>query len=129
MTQYQPPRHLRSRLRGDEVEPASGVPVRARAVADPAKAAPDLDVRHLHQLTGCTRVAITTTADASPPPDRAGSGHAAQFPSRRGERLYWPDGRITDLQGNAIEQSQVHRASLLLTVSNTGYWERMRGLT
>lgn len=25
--------------------------------------------------------------------------HAYQLPSRSGDRLYWPDGRITDLEG------------------------------
>jgi hypothetical protein len=40
-------------------------------------------------------------ADAHPCTSRAGSEQALGHPSRRGNRLYWRDGRVTDLQGAA----------------------------
>ena len=40
-------------------------------------------------------------ADAHPCTSRAGSEQALGHPSRRGNRLYWRDGRVTDLQGVA----------------------------
>lgn len=42
-------------------------------------------------------------ADAHPCTARAGSEQALAYPSRRGNRLYWRDGRVTDLQGVALE--------------------------
>lgn len=38
-------------------------------------------------------------ADAHPCTTRAGSEQALAYPSRRGNRLYWRDGRVTDLHG------------------------------
>ena len=39
-------------------------------------------------------------ADAHPCTSRAGSEQALGHPSRRGNRLYWRDGRVTDLHGS-----------------------------
>lgn len=44
-------------------------------------------------------------ADKRPPPIRRDGLEFAQWPSRRGDRLYYRDGRVTDLAGNRIEVS------------------------
>lgn len=46
-----------------------------------------------------------TEADKRPVPVRGDGLEFAQHPSRRGNRLYYRDGRVTDLDGNRIEVS------------------------
>lgn len=84
-------------------EPLSGKPIRTSNEADPAQAAPDLDPQFYPLLTGCGRYALAGTGDLRPPVPRAGSLQVRQHPSRRGNRLYYPDGRVTDLAGNPLE--------------------------
>lgn len=42
-------------------------------------------------------------ADKRPTPVRRDGMDFAQWPSRRGDRLYYRDGRVTDMDGNRIE--------------------------
>jgi hypothetical protein len=42
-------------------------------------------------------------ADKRPPPVRREGMDFAQWPSRRGNRLYYRDGRVTDMDGNRLE--------------------------
>ena len=42
------------------------------------------------------------TGDARPAPIRPDGLIARQFPSRIGDRLTWPDGRITTLDGGVL---------------------------
>lgn len=41
-------------------------------------------------------------ADLAPAAPRAGSLLSLEYPSRIGRRLFYRDGRVTDLQGNAL---------------------------
>ena len=105
--------HRPSRLRGDDEDdmPFSGKPMRTKGVeADPsAVCAPSVDP---FMLTGRGRVFALGNGDARPPVDRAGSRGDQAHPSRRGDRLFFPDGRITDLNGNCVTAPEVPRASL-----------------
>jgi hypothetical protein len=65
-----------------------------------------------YMLTGRGRVFALGNGDARAPVDRAGSRSDQAFPSRRGDRLFYPDGRITDLNGNCTTAPEVPRASL-----------------
>lgn len=49
----------------------------------------------LHART-VARSARMGSGDKRPPIKRPGSERAAQLPSRVGNRLYWPDGRVED---------------------------------
>jgi hypothetical protein len=46
-----------------------------------------------------------TDADKRPPPVRRDGMDFAQWPSRRGNRLYYRDGRVTDMDGNPLQVS------------------------
>lgn len=37
-------------------------------------------------------------------PARASANNAFEHPSRRGDRLHWPDGRVTDLNGIELRE-------------------------
>jgi hypothetical protein len=84
----------------DDGGPASSAPLRNRFAADPsAVLAPGLagllDVR-LMTIGRCT---LMGSGDKRPPVLRPGCGHCATLPSRMGQALRWPDGRITHLDG------------------------------
>lgn len=49
------------------------------------------------------RARSMTEADKLPPPIRRDGMVHLQYPSRRGNRLYYRDGRVTDMAGNTIE--------------------------
>lgn len=51
------------------------------------------------------RARSMTEADKLPPPMRRDGQEHLQHPSRRGNRLYYRDGRVTDLAGNPLEVS------------------------
>lgn len=51
------------------------------------------DVPH----TGSPRARAASAADLATPPQRPGSEVFHGLPSRVGDRLYWPGGRVTDL--------------------------------
>lgn len=102
-------------------EPASGVPLRTANKADPsAVCAPGTDV---HALTGRGRLHALGNGDQRSPVDRPGSATAAAFPSRRGSRLYFADGRVTALDGTPIDAPDVPRSSL---PDSVGEHERIR---
>lgn len=107
----------------DDTEPFSGKPLRNKAEADPRAAAPALDLADLHKLCGRGHVLTMGTGDLRTPVDRPGAGQAAAFPSRRGDRLLYADGRVTDLNGNCITAPEVPRCSLPDSVHQT---ERIR---
>lgn len=91
----------------DEPEGAEGLsgrPVRHSYRADPSAAAPELEPRYLDLLTSSAqrRMALGT-GDMRPPVMRPGSMSSTQHPSRRGERLYYPDGRVTLLDGTPLQ--------------------------
>lgn len=89
----------------DDVEEASdgadrggaGTGVRNRFKADPFAAI--VEGGDIGLLTTSRRQACMGSGDQRKPVDRAGSEQPGQYPSRAGRRLYWPDGRVTDLQG------------------------------
>lgn len=85
-------------------EALSGRPVRHSHLADPSAAAPGLDPRFLDLLTSSAqrRMALGT-GDMRPPVARPGSMSSTQHPSRRGNRLYYPDGRVTLLDGTPLQ--------------------------
>jgi hypothetical protein len=91
--------------------PFSGKPLRNKgAEADPAavlatKADPAA-------LTGRGRIFAAGSGDLRRPVDRAGSRQDAALPSRRGDRLFYADGRVTDLDGQQVVDAGVPRASL-----------------
>lgn len=75
-----------------------GDPVIDRYAANPgAVIEPGFSV---HLLTQSARRPSLGTGDMRAPIDRPGSDRALTFPSRVGERLYWPDGRVTHLNGD-----------------------------
>lgn len=59
-----------------------------------------------HDLTRGQVHATSSAADNRPQPMRAGTNAALALPSRMGDRLHYRDGRITDLQGNALTQAR-----------------------
>lgn len=88
----------------------TGIPVRHAYRADPSAAClPGVDVS---LLTGCGRRTSLGSGDARPPVQRHGAAQAQQHPSRRGDRLYYADGRVTDLQGHPLPTQGPGRASL-----------------
>lgn len=62
---------------------------------------PGIDMRLLTSSPG--RARSMTEADKAPPPVRRDGLEFHQHPSRRGNRLYYRDGRVTDLEGNPLE--------------------------
>lgn len=91
-------------------ETATGIPVRHAYRADPSAAClPGVDVS---LLTGCGRRTSLGSGDKRPPVQRPGAAQADQYPSRRGDRLYYADGRVTDLQGRPLQAQGPGRASL-----------------
>lgn len=75
-----------------------GDPVIDRYAANPgAVIEPGFDVQ---LLTTSARRTGLGTGDMRKPIDRPGSDRAFTFPSRVGERLYWPDGSVTNLNGD-----------------------------
>lgn len=94
-------RHQRPRQR-DPLRPAADEPRPApkASLRDTVAATrPDL----LPELTRGITHAPMSAADAAPCTARAGAEQALLCPSRRGSRLYWRDGRVTDLSGTPIE--------------------------
>jgi hypothetical protein len=91
----------------DEPEGAEGLsgrPVRHSYRADPSAAAPELEPRYLDLLTSSAQRRMTMgTGDMRPPVMRPGCMSSMQHPSRRGERLYYPDGRVTLLDGTPLQ--------------------------
>ena len=100
--------HLMPRTRGvvqdaidDADDAAPGKPVRHQFEADPTK------VLHPSMLPGTAVQLLTVgrpraalgSGDARPVLPRAGSEVFRQLPSRMGNTLRWPDGRVTDLSG------------------------------
>lgn len=91
-------------LQDDDAEPAvsvdrggAGSGIRNRFRADPGAV---IDPAHnIDLLVTGRRQAGLGTGDMRKPIDRAGSELAGRFPSRLGNRLYWPDGRVTDVHG------------------------------
>lgn len=92
--------------------PFSGKPLRNKVQADPRLAAPTLALDDLPLLYGRGRVHTMGTGDLRAPLDRPGSSTCSAFPSRRGNLLYYPDGRVTDLNGNPATAAEVPRCSL-----------------
>lgn len=91
-------------------ESPTGIPVRHAFRADPsAVAEPGVDTR---LMTGCGRRVTLGTGDARPPVDRHGAAQAQQHPSRRGDRLYYADGRVTTIAGDPVAEAAPGRASL-----------------
>ena len=85
-------------------ESLSGRPVRHSYIADPSAAAPELDSRYLDLLTSSAQRRMTMgTGDMRPPVMRPGCMSSMQHPSRRGERLYYPDGRVTLIDGTPLQ--------------------------
>ena len=69
------------------------------------------EVIHHHALQTDAGVAAATcsrrtraasAADLTTPPARPGSEAGHRPPSRRGDRLYWPGGRVTNLDGGGV---------------------------
>ena len=54
---------------------------------------------------------LASAADLAPPALRPGAENFLTCPSRIGQRLYYRDGRVTDLQGNTIETQGANHVS------------------
>lgn len=103
--------HLMPRTRGvvldaidDDAGDASAKPVRHQFEADPTKVLhPSVPPGTAVQLltVGRPRAALGS-GDARPVLPRAGSEVFRQLPSRTGNTLRWPDGRVTDLSGTPL---------------------------
>lgn len=52
-----------------------------------------------HSAASVRRNGHASAADLAPRTPRPGSEDAQRLPSRVGDRLYWPGGRVTDLEG------------------------------
>lgn len=74
---------------------------RAGSVFEPPAFALPPGVDH-HMLTS-SPVRSMTEADKRPVPVRRDGMEFAAYPSRRGNRLYYRDGRVTDIAGNPVE--------------------------
>ena len=83
----------------EAIDPKRGRHPYQRFAANRKAAAPHVHVDHLHRLTGAGHRPTLGTGDARPVVLRPGSTDHQQFPSRRHNRLVWPDGRITALDG------------------------------
>ena len=90
MTQASIPAHLARPARTHQRRP-----LRADLAPEPA-AQPALYSARNTQRLACS------DADNAPPPMRPGAEACLAIPSRMGDRLHYRDGRVTDLQGNAL---------------------------
>ena len=101
----------------------TGIPLRHAFRADPsAVAEPGVDIR---LMTGCGRRVALGSGDARPPVERPGAAQAQQHPSRRGDRLYYADGRVTDLHGTPIATASIVRTSLPRSIAQRDCWDRL----
>lgn len=73
-----------------------------RFAANPAQAAPHIGFLHRHLLTSSASRRGAGTGDLRSPAMRPGATEATQYPSRTGDRLRWPDGRVTTLDGEVV---------------------------
>lgn len=116
-----------TRRHHDDDATASGIPLRHAFRADPsAVAEPGIDTS---LMTGCGRSVALGSGDARAPVDRPGAAEAQQHPSRRGDRLYYPDGRVTDLSGTPIVGASTHRTSLPQSIAQRDRWDRLSDRT
>lgn len=58
------------------------------------------------RLMGSQSARAASAADLEPPPPRPRSLDHSQCPSRMGNELHYPDGRVTDLDGNPINHQE-----------------------
>lgn len=86
-----------NRLTAHEADRAAG----SNLDANPMPERPALNEADEHLLFAGQRRPCSHT-DLMPPTPRPGSQDAERFPSRRGARLYYADGRVTDLLGRLI---------------------------
>lgn len=82
-------------------KPPRGVFARERDEPAEMRLAPGVERWMLTSSPGQAR--SMTEADKLPPPVRSDGMEHLQHPSRRGNRLYYRDGRVTDMAGNPIE--------------------------
>lgn len=84
----------------DEADTApSGRPIRATPADPYAMLHPSVHPGAAELLTSGAVRRSAGTADRMPPPPRAGADQARQYPSRIGNHLHWPDGRVTGMDG------------------------------
>jgi hypothetical protein len=96
-------RHLRCDHRGKrESEYWFGTTCLVPFGADPRTPYRDTGSAIAGPRTPVTSIALIASAGNV---ERADGLQFMQLPSRRGNRLYWRDGRITDLDGNVITES------------------------
>lgn len=87
----------------EQAEPAAAT-LQAQLTAARQTAADELlrhDLRAAATGRGLSRPPMSA-ADRSPCVQRAGADEALQCPSRRGNRLYWRDGRVTSMDGSHV---------------------------
>lgn len=87
---------MRARNTGNVEDTASGVRPPPKPPEPPALNVADEHLLYTGQHRPCSHT------DQMPPVPRPGSQDADRFPSRRGGRLYYADGRVTDLLGKPI---------------------------
>lgn len=88
-------------IAGESAEPAARS--RFEAKADPAELPLTPGIERWMLTSSQGRARSMTEADKAPAPVRSDGMEFTRHPSRRGNRLYYRDGRVTDMDGNPIE--------------------------
>lgn len=84
-------------------EPAQRSAVLAAATGRPEMTRPALPEGIDYQMLTSSPARPMSETDKRPAPVRRDGMQFAEYPSRRGNRLYYRDGRVTDMEGNRLE--------------------------
>lgn len=88
----------------EDLDAGPGAGVRNQYAADPLAALHPMAVGtvDVHLLTQGRATGAQGSGDSRPPVHRPGSDRFTALPSRMGDQLRWPDGRVTDLNGRPL---------------------------